>query len=130
MYNKLNTHNIHTFTYQKTLLHKLLLLILKIVESLQCILMKKTKLAAAKNDRSHDNTFLYVVGVKASIIYGYENAVNSKKREQLFVKHFYQKLTASVRYVFLQSLSFFVASSKCFVDALMWHKCKGIGFPI
>ena len=29
---------IHTFTYQKTLLHKLLLLVLEIVESLQCIL--------------------------------------------------------------------------------------------
>ena len=31
-------HNIHTFTYQKTLLHKLLLLVFKIIESLQCIL--------------------------------------------------------------------------------------------
>ena len=30
--------NIHTFTYQKTLLHTLLLLVFKIVESLQCIL--------------------------------------------------------------------------------------------
>ena len=30
--------NIHTFTYQKTLLHTLLLIIFKIVESLQCIL--------------------------------------------------------------------------------------------
>ena len=30
--------NIHTFTYQKTLLRKLLLLVFKIVESLQCIL--------------------------------------------------------------------------------------------
>ena len=30
--------NIHTFTYQKTLLHTLVLLVFKIVESLQCIL--------------------------------------------------------------------------------------------
>ena len=30
--------NIHTFTYQKTLLHTLLLLVFKIAESLQCIL--------------------------------------------------------------------------------------------
>ena len=30
--------NTHTFTYRKTLLHTLLLLISKIVESLQCIL--------------------------------------------------------------------------------------------
>ena len=30
--------NIHTFTYQKVLLHALLLLVLKIVQSLQCIL--------------------------------------------------------------------------------------------
>ena len=30
--------NIHTFTYQKTLLHTLLLLVFKIVESLRCIL--------------------------------------------------------------------------------------------
>ena len=30
--------NIHTFTYQKTLLHTLLLLVSKIVESLKCIL--------------------------------------------------------------------------------------------
>ena len=30
--------NIHTFTYQKTLLHTLLLLVFKIVESLQCTL--------------------------------------------------------------------------------------------
>ena len=30
--------NIHTFTYQKTLLHRLLLLVFKIIESLQCIL--------------------------------------------------------------------------------------------
>ena len=33
--------NIHTFTYQTTLLHTLLLLVFKIVESLQCILKKK-----------------------------------------------------------------------------------------
>ena len=31
----------HTFTYQKTLLHRLLLLVFKIVESLQCILKCK-----------------------------------------------------------------------------------------
>ena len=30
--------NIHSFTYKKTLLHRLLLLSSKIVESLQCIL--------------------------------------------------------------------------------------------
>ena len=34
----LNILNIHTFTYQKTSLHTLLLLVFKIVESLQCIL--------------------------------------------------------------------------------------------
>ena len=34
----MNFQNIHTFTYQKTLLCTLLLLVLKIVESLQCIL--------------------------------------------------------------------------------------------
>ena len=34
----LNFQNIHTFTYQKTLLHTLLLLVCKIVKSLQCIL--------------------------------------------------------------------------------------------
>ena len=33
--------NIYIFTYQKTLLHTLLLLVLKIVESLQCILKCK-----------------------------------------------------------------------------------------
>ena len=31
-------HNIHTFTYQKSLLHTLLLLAFKIAESLQCVL--------------------------------------------------------------------------------------------
>ena len=39
--------NIHTFTYQKTLLHTLLLLVFKIVESLQCIL-KTISLCLAK----------------------------------------------------------------------------------
>ena len=34
--------NINTFTYQKTLLHTLLLLLFKIVESLQCILHEKS----------------------------------------------------------------------------------------
>ena len=34
----INFQNIYTFTYQKTLLHTLLLLVFKIVESLQCIL--------------------------------------------------------------------------------------------
>ena len=34
----LNFQNIYTFTYQKTLLHTFLLLVFKIVESLQCIL--------------------------------------------------------------------------------------------
>ena len=33
--------NIHTFTYQKTLFHILLLLVFKIVESFQCILSNK-----------------------------------------------------------------------------------------
>ena len=33
--------NISTFTYQKTLLHPLLLLVFKIAESLQCILKEK-----------------------------------------------------------------------------------------
>ena len=36
--NLLRFQNIHTFTYQKALLHTLLLLVFKIVESLQCIL--------------------------------------------------------------------------------------------
>ena len=35
--------NIHTFTYEKTLLHTLLLFVFKIVESLQCILNGKCK---------------------------------------------------------------------------------------
>ena len=34
----INFQNIHAFTYQETLLHTLLLLVFKIVESLQCIL--------------------------------------------------------------------------------------------
>ena len=34
----INFQNIHTFTYQKTLLHTLLLPVFKVVESLQCIL--------------------------------------------------------------------------------------------
>ena len=34
--------NIHTFTYQKTLLHTLLLLVFKIVENLQYILNEPT----------------------------------------------------------------------------------------
>ena len=39
MYSVLNTlQNIHTFTYQKTLLHTFLLLVSKIVKRLQCIL--------------------------------------------------------------------------------------------
>ena len=39
MYSELNTlSDIHTFTYQKTLLHIFLLLISKVVKSLQCIL--------------------------------------------------------------------------------------------
>ena len=33
-------YSVYTFTYQKTLLHTLLLLVFKIVESLQCILKK------------------------------------------------------------------------------------------
>ena len=33
--------NIYTFTYQKALLHTLLVLVFKIVESLQCILKEK-----------------------------------------------------------------------------------------
>ena len=33
----MNLQNIYTFTYQKTLLHMLLLLPFKIVESLQCV---------------------------------------------------------------------------------------------
>ena len=33
----MNFQNMYTFTYQKTLLHTLLLLVFKIVESLQCI---------------------------------------------------------------------------------------------
>ena len=36
----INFQNIYTFTYQKSLLHTLLLLLFKIVESLQCILSK------------------------------------------------------------------------------------------
>ena len=39
--------NIHTFTYQKTLLHTLLLPVSKIVESLQCILKCRGELSAA-----------------------------------------------------------------------------------
>ena len=34
---RMHFQNIYTFTYQKTLLHTLLLLISKMVESLQCI---------------------------------------------------------------------------------------------
>ena len=38
-----NFQNRHTFTYQKTLLHTLLLLFFKIIESLQCILKDTLK---------------------------------------------------------------------------------------
>ena len=42
MYSSLiHFRNIHTFTYQKTLLHTLLLLVSKIVESFQCILKQE-----------------------------------------------------------------------------------------
>ena len=37
---RIQFQNIHTFAYQKTLLHALSLLVSKIVESLQCILKK------------------------------------------------------------------------------------------
>ena len=47
--------NIHTFTYQKTLHHKLLLLVFKIVESLQCILKGKS----FPDDRIVDMTISY-----------------------------------------------------------------------
>ena len=43
----IHSRNIHTFTYQKILLHALLLPVSKIVENLQCILkaiMKRTRL--------------------------------------------------------------------------------------
>ena len=43
----MNVWNIYTFTYQKTLLHTLLLLVFKIIESLQCIL-KLQKLTISK----------------------------------------------------------------------------------
>ena len=37
--------NIHTFIYQKALLHTLLLLVFKIIESLQCILKLTIKIS-------------------------------------------------------------------------------------
>ena len=44
----------YTFTYQKTLLHTLLLLVFKIVESLQCIL----KLTSPNEETSETEIFL------------------------------------------------------------------------
>ena len=41
--------NIHAFTYQKTLLHTLLLLVSEIAESLQCIFISKRLLNFFKN---------------------------------------------------------------------------------
>ena len=48
-------HDIHTFAYQKTLLHTLLLLVFKIVESLQCILHVKDALKLMTGQDSHNN---------------------------------------------------------------------------
>ena len=44
----INCQNIHTFTYLKALLHTLLLLVFKIVESLPCILNSKFLFACDK----------------------------------------------------------------------------------
>ena len=43
--------NIHTFTYQKILLHTLFLLVFEIVESLQCILLSKLWLIFSCHDK-------------------------------------------------------------------------------
>ena len=58
------SQNIHTFTYQKTLLDTLLLLVFKIVERLQCIL----------------NTFWFQKTVKARLVDTWiKNEINSKR---------------------------------------------------
>ena len=58
------TYNIHTFTYQKALLHTLLLLVFKIVGSLQSILkVITTKSKHDKNFRSKANGIDVVLGV-------------------------------------------------------------------
>ena len=46
-------HNIHTFAYQKALHHTLLLLVFKIVESLQCILNKINEWGKGIKPRTH-----------------------------------------------------------------------------
>ena len=63
--------NIHTFTYQKTLLHALLLLLLKIVECLRCILHKY-------GNKYHNTTKMKPVDVKSSIYIDFDKENNDK----------------------------------------------------
>ena len=56
----------YTFTYQKTLLHTLLLIVLKIVESLQCILVGT--ISAPKNVKVAQYLFLKKLNVANEIL--------------------------------------------------------------
>ena len=56
--------NMHTFSYQKTLLHTLLLLVFKIVESLQCIL-KNFQISQESTCVVSESLFNKVTGLKA-----------------------------------------------------------------
>ena len=66
----MNFQKISTLTYQKTLLHTLLLRVFKIAESLQCILkrqphkmVKHTQISRRQNPRNSLSMFDHIVGL-------------------------------------------------------------------
>ena len=63
--------NIHTFTYQKTLLHTLLSFISKIVESLQCIL----KIYGIKSCLDVDSWYRFIINLSIICKYFYTKRV-------------------------------------------------------
>ena len=76
----INFQNIYTFTYKKTLLHKLLLRVFKIVENLQCILKWSYKKVF------YDNFFNVKFSVSSIVYWDYQD--NFKPVYFLLTKRF------------------------------------------